>query len=226
MKTKKALAVLLAVVMLVMPLAVFSFAATSEIVTKPLKTAYNDSEHFNPQGLVILVDGNNIVYTPADTKFRFDPELDELLSVETTSIDVYYSNELVANIPVTVEHILGELTAVGNGHGKYCLGCGSLHEFENHYDYSQGDPDKYEPSAGDYDYVVEWIPNDDGGIFVPQTTTGRCSVCDAEVTRNIPDSETFLSIFEGETMSGMESMILSFFNMIVVSLIQMLVGIS
>ena len=45
MKTKKALAVLLAVVMLVMPLAVSSFAAAENgIVAGPVKTAYNDSE--------------------------------------------------------------------------------------------------------------------------------------------------------------------------------------
>ena len=57
MKTKKALAVLLAVVMLVMPLAVSSFAA-GEIIASPVKTAYTDAEFFNPQGLEIF-DGSN-----------------------------------------------------------------------------------------------------------------------------------------------------------------------
>jgi hypothetical protein len=47
MKTKKALAVLLAVVMLVMPLAVSSFAATENgIVAGPTKTAYKTAVQF------------------------------------------------------------------------------------------------------------------------------------------------------------------------------------
>ncbi|MBQ7115247.1 MAG: hypothetical protein IJN94_02390 [Clostridia bacterium] len=226
MKTKKALAVILAVVMLVMPFAVSSFAATSEIIAEPYKTAYNDSECFIPQGLVVNVDGVDIDYTPIDAKFRFIPSLDELLTVETTKVDVYYDNELVGSIPVTVEHILGEITVVGNGHGRYCLGCGTLHNFEKHYDYSAGsNPNECDDKA-DYDYVSEWIPNDDGGLFVQQTATGVCSICNAEVTKNIAGSETFGSIFEGETMSEIEAMILSYINMILVPLIQMLVGIS
>lgn len=52
MRTKKALAVLLAVVMLAVPFAVMSYAAPA-IVTNPVKTDYTDCEYFNPQGLVI-----------------------------------------------------------------------------------------------------------------------------------------------------------------------------
>lgn len=231
MKTKKALAVLLAVVMLVLPLAVSSFAATENaIVTNPVKTNYNDTEVFNPQGLTISVNGEEITYTPADENFRFMPALGELLSVETTEILVYYNNTIVGSIPVTVEHILGELTAVGNGHGYYCLGCGTLHNFEKHYDYSFGeDPNKFEDGTDDFDYVGEWIPNDDGGIFTMQTTTGICNVCNAEVTRTIPGSEKFLTLFDFENenaMTELESTIIVYFYQIAVSLIQMLVGIS
>ncbi len=229
MKTKKALAVLLAVVMLVMPLAVSSFAAGT-ILTNPVKTVYNDSEYFNPQGLVILVDGEEIVYSPDDTKFRFDPALNEFLTVETTEVAVYYNNQFIATVPITVEHILGELTTVGNGHGRYCLGCGTIHEFEKHYEYSLGDdPNVLEEGTGDYDYVTDWIPNDDGGIFTMQTATGKCSVCNAEVTKSIPGSEKFLFLFDIESedsLTGLESTVLLYFYQIVVSLIQTLVGIS
>lgn len=211
MKTKKALAVVLAVVMLVMPLAVSSFAATvNEIITNPVKTAYNDSEHFNPQGLSILVDNELIVYSPADAKFRFDPALNELLTVETTEIAVYYDNALVGTVPVTVEHILGELTAINHGHGNYCLGCGTLHNFKDHT-------------------VEEWIPNDDGGIFIQQTQTGFCTVCGAEVTENIPGTEKFYTVITGASPNGMtetEFMIVDYLNKILVTLIQMFVGIS
>lgn len=209
MKMKKALAVVLTVVMLVLPLTVSSFAVSSEVVTAPVKTAYNDAEYFNPIGLVISVDGNEITYSPANTKFRFSPALNELLTVETTAVSVFYNNELVGTVPVSVSHILGDLTAINNGHGHYCLGCGVLHDFEKHN-------------------VEEWIPNDDAGIFIAQTQTGYCTVCGAEVTETIPGSEKFLGLFDIEngSLTETELTIVTYFYQIVVSLIQTLVGIS
>lgn len=208
MKTKKALAVLLAVVMLVMPLAVSSFAA-GEIIASPVKTAYTDAEFFNPQGLEIFDGSNVIVYTPSDPNFRFDPALNEFLTVDTTAVDVYYDNELVASIPVTVEHVLGDLSIINHGHGNYCLGCGELHNFENHI-------------------VNEWIPNDDGGLFIAQTQTGYCTVCGAEVTESIPGTEKFYNTLIGASpeFTETEFMIFDYLNKILVSLIQMLTGIN
>lgn len=208
MKTKKALAVLLAVVMLVMPLAVSSFAA-GEIIASPVKTAYTDAEFFNPQGLEIFDGSNVIVYTPSDPNFRFDPALNEFLTVDTTAVDVYYDNELIASIPVTVEHVLGDLSIINHGHGNYCLGCGELHNFENHI-------------------VNEWIPNDDGGLFIAQTQTGYCTVCGAEVTESIPGTEKFYNTLIGASpeFTETEFMIFDYLNKILVSLIQMLTGIN
>lgn len=236
MKTKKALAVFLAVVMLVLPLAVSSFAATENaIVANPTKSVYNDTEVFNPQGLTILADGDEIVYSPTDTNFRFEPALNELLAVNTdekgaiipAEVAVYYNNEYIGSVAVTVEHLLGDITIVGNGHGQYCLGCGTLHNFEKHYDYSSGDDaNAFEPEKGDYDYVGDWVPNDDGGIFLSQTTTGTCSVCNAEVTRNIPGTAKFDSLFDEESLTVMEGTIVFYIGTILVSLIQMLVGIN
>ena len=228
MKTKKALAVLLAVVMLVLPLAVSSFAATENaIVANPVKVVYNDTEFFAPQGLTILVNGEEIPYTPTNEKFRFEPALNELLTVETTEVAVYYDNVFVAYAPVVVEHILGDITEVGNGHGQFCLGCGTLHNFEKHYDYSSGNnANKYEPEEGDYDYVGEWVPNDDGSIFLPQTTTGMCSVCNAEVTRNIPGTAKFDSLFDEDALAPLEGTILSYISLILLSLIEMFAGIN
>lgn len=214
MRTKKALAVLLAVVMLVMPLAVSSFAAGG-IVSGPIKTVYTDSEYFNPLGISVTTDSGSIVaYTPGDANFRFDPALNELLAVNAddvgtalpTTVAVYYANEYVGSVEIIVNHVLGELTAVGNGHGKFCVGCGTIHEFEAHT-------------------VSEWVPNDDGGIFVAQTQTGYCDVCGAEVTETIPGSETFLSLFDGDNITELEGTIIGYIQMIAVSLIQMLVGI-
>ena len=214
MKTKKALAVLLAVVMLVMPLAVSSFAA-NEVLSGPDKTNYYDTENFNPQGIVISVNGEKIPYSPTDSNFRFDPALNELLVVTendfgqiiSSTVAIYYDNAYIGEVEVTVNHKLGNLTPIDNGHGYYCLGCGKLHDFKKHN-------------------VENWIPNDDGGIFIQQTQTGKCTECGAEVTEKIPDSQQFSHIFNYDNMTDLESEILSYVESILVSLIQMLTSIS
>ncbi len=208
MKTKKALAVLLAVVMLVLPFAVSSFAATANaIVTNPIKTEYNDSEYFNPQGLVLIVDGKEIYYAPTDNKFRFEPALNEFLSVDDAEVFVYYNNTIVGTVSVTVNHNLDKkLTAIDNGHGNYCIGCGELHNFVPHN-------------------VTEFIPNDDGGIFLPQTETGFCTDCGAEVTQRIADSESFGNLFDEQNATDFELKIFAVLEALLVSLVQMLTGI-
>ena len=207
MKTKKALAVILAVVMLVMPLAVSSFAADNGIVAGPTKTAYNDSEYFSPLGIVISYEGDEIAYTPGDSNFRFTPALNELVTVDTTEVVVYYNNDEIGTVEIAVDHILGEVTIIDNGHGKFCLGCGQLHEFEEHD-------------------VPEYIPNDDGGFITLQTETGICNVCKAEVTRTIPGSEKFTGAFDTENLTELEAEIIGYIYMILVSLVQAFLSIS
>ena len=128
MKTRKALAVLLALVMLVVPLVVSSYAApAASIVTSADVIAYTDTEYFNPQGLVINDGSVDVVYTPANKDFSFVPALNEPLSAETTEINVFYKNVACGTIAITVTHTLtGKLEHIGNGHGEYCLGCGQL----------------------------------------------------------------------------------------------------
>lgn len=230
MKTRKALAVLLALVMLVVPFVVSSYAApAATIVTNADVTAYTDVEYFNPQGLVINDGTVDIVYTPSNKDFTFVPALNEILTVETTEINVFYKNVACGSIAVTVDHTLtGKLEHIGNGHGEYCLGCGQLFNFERHTVDVAGDADslsfdhvKFDDKFFDPAYI---IPNDDGGLFVPQTQTGTCSVCGGKETINIPQSEKFLTIF-GNEMTGLETEILIYFYQIAVSLVQMLIGI-
>lgn len=209
MRIKKALAVLLAVVMLAVPLAVVSFAAPA-IISGPDKTAYTDLEKFDPHGIVISYGDEEIAYSAADDKFAFVPGLNELLTVPEmgkATVDVYYNNELVGSVQVDVEHVLGDVTFIGKaGHGQYCLGCGKVHNFEEHN-------------------IEEFIPNDDGGLLIAQTQTGKCTICGGEVTENIPGSEKFLFVFGGE-MTELESTVVGYIYLILVSLVQTLVGIS
>lgn len=217
MTMKKALAVLMVAVMLVASFSIVGSAAgTYTIVTGPLKTAYTDCDYFNPQG-IIITDGTDVIpYTPIDDKWTFQPALNELLTVGVTDdgnevpekeIKVFYDNALVGTVTVNVEHILGEIVFLGEaGHGQYCLGCGKVHNYETHS-------------------IPEWIPNDDGGLFVAQTQTGTCEICNGKVTESIPGSEKFGNIFNPDTMTETESEIVFYVYSILVSLIQMLVGI-
>ena len=205
MKTRKALAVVLAVVMLIVPFAVSSFAAGS-VSTNAQKTAYTDAECFNPNGLVVTVDGTRIEYSAADNNFRFLPALNETLTVEDTEVFVYYKNELVGSVPVTVNHVLGDLVSIDNGHGRYCLGCGELHEFEEHV-------------------INDWIPNDDGGIFSMQSQTGTCEICGGTYTEKILGSEGFAHLFDFDSLTTLETTIVGYIYSIAVSLIQMVIGI-
>ena len=225
MKTRKALAVLLALVMLVVPLVVSSYAATAaSIVTNADVIAYTDTEYFNPQGLVINDGTTDVIYTPANKDFNFVPALNEPLSAETTEINVFYKNVFCGTIAITVTHTLtGKLEHIGNGHGEYCLGCGKLFNFAPHTTSIDGGNVNLEfnPDFFDPEFI---IPNDDGGFLLPQTQTGTCGVCGGKETINIPQSEGFLAIFGGE-MTELEATIVGYIYQIAVSLIQMLVNV-
>ena len=228
MKAKKALAVLLVAVMLLATLSFGASAANEDIVSDPIKTVYTDCEYFNPQGLVITVNGKEITYSPTDKNFMFSPGLNEKLTTAdmivddngnakldengyeqyTADVAVYYDNVKIGTITVTVSHVWGETTYMDNNyHGKYCLGCGIV--------------DKHKFSAHN---VPEYIPNDDGGVFIQQTETGTCTDCHGEITRNIPNTEKFDSLFTGN-FTGLEAEFLKYIKMILVTLIQTLVGI-
>ncbi len=208
MKAKKALAVLLVAVMLLVPFTFCASAANEAIVKGPIKTAYTDCEYFNPQGLVITVDGKEITYSPIDAGFKFIPGLNEKLTVDS-SVDVYYNEVKIGTVQVSVSHVWGEIEYLDNNyHGRHCLGCAIVDEatFTSHN-------------------VPEYIPNDDGGLFIEQTETGTCSDCHAEVTRNIPGSEKFETIFSGN-VTETESTIITWVRIILLSLVKMVVGIN
>ncbi len=207
MKAKKTLAVLLVAVMLLMTVCINVSAASGTITTGPIKTAYTDCEFFNPQGLVVEFDGTPITYTPDNANFAFSPALNDHLTVDTTVIDVYYKNVKVGSVTIKVDHVWGDVTYLDNNfHGQYCLGCGVVKERLTHT-------------------VPEYIPNDDGGLFIPQTETGVCSDCHAEITKDRVGSENFNQIFDFGNMTETEITIFTYIQMILVGLIQTIVGI-
>ncbi len=214
MKIKRAVAILLVAVMLLVPVSSSVFAASVALVSGPIKVAYTDNEYFNPQGIVVNVDGKDVTYTPDNAKFTFVPALNEHIKVTVaedgtvvpTEIDVYYDNQLAGTVSVTVAHIWGEMTYLDNNfHGKYCLGCGVIEERLSHN-------------------VAEFIPNDDGGLFIDQTQTGTCLDCGQPITESIPNTNRFNSLFDISSLTDMEMEILVYIGQILVPLIQMLVG--
>ncbi len=237
MKIKRAVAILLVAVMLLVPASLSVVAADTAIVSGPIKVVYTDSEYFNPQGLVISVDGTEITYTPDNNKFSFVPALNEHVKANeammngynpkydkngnhlySSSVDVYYDNEKVDTIALTVTHTYGDITYMDNNfHGRYCLGCGAVEEV-----YSQADS-KFVSGLSAHT-VDEYIPNDDGGLFIEQTETGTCTGCGHEITRSIDGSEKFDYVFSGN-MTQFESELIDYVRKILVTLIQMLVGI-
>lgn len=228
MRTKKLLAVLLAVVVLAGSLAVVSSAAPT-MDTSLVKATYQDWEYFNPQGLVVVDGVTPVTYSADNEDFKFIPSVDELLTVETTYVRVIYKNEEIGIIPVTVEHSYGKIEYLGaTGHGARCKGCGKVDVVEAHqaaltpvYD-DNGNP-MYD-MQGNPIMKEDWIPNDDGGFFVPQTECATCSVCGGEMKRNIAETEKFLSIFNFDGLTETENTIVVYMYTILVSLIQTLIS--
>ena len=228
MKAKRTLAVLLVAIMLLVPFASSVSAAAPTLVSGPIITAYTDAEYFNPQGIVVSVDGEEIAYTPDNASFKFVPALNEQLSATdvvmldennvakdengyalyTTDVSIYYDEQLVATVTVDVAHTWGGTVCFDNNfHGRSCKGCGIV--------------DEITLSAHN---VSQYIPNDDGGLFIQQSETGVCDDCKAEITRKIPGTEKFNSIFTGD-YTETEGTILTYISAILVTLIQFLAGI-
>ncbi len=227
MKAKRTLAVFLVAVMLLVPFSMFVSAAGETLVSGPIKTAYTDNEYFNPQGIVINVNGKEIAYSPVDSKFKFVPGLDERLTtanaevtgggaplldengyqVYSANVDIYYNEVKVDTVKVRVSHVWGKVQYMDNNyHGHFCMGCGIVDEvtFSKHN-------------------VAEYIPNDDGGLFIQQSESGECVDCGHIITRKIAETEKFNSIFSGN-FSDLEAEILTYVSSILVGLIQFLTG--
>jgi hypothetical protein len=181
MKTKRLLATVLSVVMLLSVFSVISLAAgpyTFTLTQGPTKTEYYDNERFDPSGITVNVTDSTgasveTLSYPND-RFSFSVNLTKKMTVDTTSVDVYLDGALVESIPVTVNHKYEANTSLGSTkHGTKCFGCGYV------------DPDSMEEHT--YDDTA-WTPNDDSTFVRDNTESNFCLVCNHEIKREIDGS--------------------------------------
>lgn len=194
MKTRKILALVMAIALLAVSMSVVASAAGS-ITATPTKITYTDIECFDPTGLVILDStGAQISYETDYQYFTFSVELDEKLTIYMTEIEVFYKGESVGFVQITVDHAGGEITPVNNhGHGQICKGCGVICKNEDHD-------------------VPYWVPDDNAGLLTSETETGTCSICGDTVSRYIEGTATYPNVF---ATSEILVLLLSFVSMIV-----------
>lgn len=181
MKTKRLLATVLFVVMLLSVFSVISFAAgpyTFTLTQGSSKVEYYDYERFDPTGISVTVTDStgSLVETVSypDERFSFSVNLTKKMTVDTVSVDVYLDGALVESVPVTVNHKYEENTSLGSTkHGTKCFGCGYV------------DPDSMEEHT--YDDTA-WTPNDDSTFVRDNTESNFCLVCNHEIKREIDGS--------------------------------------
>lgn len=184
MKTKRLLATVLSVVMLLSVFSVISLAAgpyTFKLTKGPNRTEYYDYERFDPSGIVVTVTDatgatvETVYYSNSpDSRFKFSVDLTKKLPESTETIDIYLDGALVETIPVTVDHKYEENTSLGSQvHGTKCFGCGYVvpNSMEDH---------EYDDTA--------WTPNDDDTFLRDNTESNFCLVCNHEITREIDGS--------------------------------------
>lgn len=184
MKTKRLLATVLSVVMLLSVFSVISLAAgpyTFTLTQGPTKTEYYDYERFDPSGIVVEIKDSTgatvetVYYSSSvSNRFNFSVNLSKKLTVDVTEIEVKLDGTVVANVPVTVNHKYEENTSLGSTkHGTKCFGCGYVvpESMEEH---------TYDDTA--------WTPNDDSTFVRDNTESNFCLVCNHEIKREIDGS--------------------------------------
>ncbi|MBR3789141.1 MAG: hypothetical protein IKK46_03655 [Clostridia bacterium] len=194
MKTRKILALVMAIALLAVSMSVVASAAGS-VSAAPTKITYTDIECFDPTGLVIKDGtGATVSYETDYQYFTFSVELDEKLTIYMTEIEVFYKGESAGFVQITVDHAGGEITPVNNhSHGQICEGCGVICKNADHD-------------------VPYWVPNDDAGLLTSETETGTCSICGDTVSRYISGTATYPNVF---ATSEILVLLLSFVSMIV-----------
>jgi hypothetical protein len=214
MKTKRFLATVLSVLMLLSVFSVIAFAAdettpvakyTFVLTSGPSKTEYYDYEKFEPDGITVDIKDSTgsvieTVYYSSDIAYRFtfSPKASNILSVDVKEVSVTLDGQFVANVPVTVNHRLEENTSLGSTkHGTKCFGCGYVV------------PESMEEHIWKYTEDEEWERNDDPTFTRDETESNFCTKCNHEIKRDIDgtagyDVEFFEYQFLRDLMSYIE----------------------
>lgn len=214
MKTKRFLATVLSVLMLLSVFSVIAFAAdettpvakyTFVLTSGPSKTEYYDYEKFEPDGITVDIKDSTgsvieTVYYSSDIAYRFtfSPKTSNILSVDVKEVSVTLDGQFVANVPVTVNHRLEENTSLGSTkHGTKCFGCGYVV------------PESMEEHIWKYTEDEEWERNDDPTFTRDETESNFCTKCNHEIKRDIDgtagyDVEFFEYQFLRDLMSYIE----------------------
>jgi hypothetical protein len=183
MKTRKILALVMAIALLAVSMTVVASAEEERptsaytIYIQPTKINYTDAECFDATGLIIS-DGYTDIYYDTDYQyFTFTTEKTETLTVYMTEIEVFYKGESCGFVTVTVSHAGGEIVPVNNHHhGQICSACGVIC-YNTEHD------------------VPYWVPNGDASLVRGETETGTCTTCGDTVSQIIPGTATYATIF-------------------------------
>lgn len=212
MKTKRFLATVLSVLMLLSVFSVIAFAAdettvdkyTFELSSSAYKTEYYDYEKFEPDGIAVTIKDatgsviETVYYSDSISyRFKFSPKASNILSVDVTEVSVTLDGQFVANVPVTVNHRLEENSALGSTkHGTKCFGCGYV------------DPDSIEEHIWKYEDDEEWERNEDSTFTRDETESNFCVDCGYEIKRDIDGSAGYdVEFFEYQFLRDLMSYI-------------------
>ncbi len=213
MKTKRFLATVLSVLMLLSVFSVIAFAAdettpvakyTFVLTSAPYKTEYYDYEKFEPDGITVDIKDSTgsvieTVYYSSDIAYRFtfSPKASNILSVDVKEVSVTLDGQFVANVPVTVNHRLEENTSLGSTkHGTKCFGCGYVV------------PESMEEHIWKYTEDEEWERNDDPTFTRDETESNFCTKCNHEIKRDIDGSAGYdVEFFEYQFLRDLMSYI-------------------
>ncbi len=161
----------------------FPAIASMEIISKPTKKDYTDTECFDPSGLVLAIttttgESTTLTYSEKnDYMFSFTPSNKEKLAYGDSLVAIDFNGEQICKVPINVEHKFssGYVSITTDKysenkpgyHAIVCEGCGETHDAQPHW--------VEDPEA--------WTPNNDQTFFANGTESNYCADCGTKLVR-------------------------------------------